>query len=150
MILGFFFFKKCIIQGHVHINMSLNNILFDQQLIIWILLKEGCLQNYFIAYVNRVWCNSISKHEHRLNDTCMYVIQGKCVFDIFFLIIVLLHKRDMYASVYFTTISFIWYSILAYIFLKDVYMYRNNLKYNAFSLKFNVNFVPNVSLISEL
>lgn len=138
------------IQGHVHINMSLNNILIDQKLIIWILLKERCLQNYFIACVIRIWCNSISKHEHRLNDTCMYVIQGKCVFDIFFLIIVLLHKRDMYASVYFTTISFIWYSILAYIFLKDVYMYRNNLKYNAFSLKFNVHCVPNVSLISEL
>lgn len=42
------------IQGHVHINMSLNNILIDQKLIIWILLKERCLQNYLIACVIRI------------------------------------------------------------------------------------------------
>lgn len=35
-------------------------------------------------------------------------------------------------------------------FFEDVDMHRNNLKYNAFLSKFNVNFVPNVSLISEL
>lgn len=55
----------------------------------------------------------------------------------------------MYASVYF------YYCFIYMVFhtsiniFNDVYMYRNNLKSNAFSLIFNVNFVSNVSTMLQ-
>lgn len=64
------------IQGHVHFNMSLYNIPIDQRLIIHaqIVLKEQCLHNDFIRYVNLVWSINISKCQ---TDRYMHVCDSR-------------------------------------------------------------------------